>query len=132
MKTKQKRRLKTVPLRVKHENDSRGTCTVKQRTRGPAFFIAETGYLIHRTSRAGDILYSGKPHHEYAHAVCGMQTTSPVFHSDPPRDRLLCERCELLAKLQQLPSAERITGRHVHVGRIFVKQTCCQSYRERN
>jgi len=42
-----------------------------------------------------------------------------------PNGRIVCERCELMAIAKGELSSSKLAGRHVHVGRMVVKQTCC-------
>ncbi len=44
----------------------------------------------------------------------------------PPDGRLLCERCEMMAVAAGELSASKLAGKHVHVGRMVPRRTCCR------
>lgn len=48
-----------------------------------------------------------------------------TFLDVPPSSKLLCARCEANAVNHGQPTAESITGRHVHIGRLVAQQMCC-------
>jgi len=48
-----------------------------------------------------------------------------TFLDVPPEDRLLCVRCEDKAVKKGMPSADYLSGRHVHVGTVKAIKMCC-------
>lgn len=59
---------------------------------------------------------------------CGNTFTGTkkfTFLDVPPSSKLLCARCEANAVNHGQPTAESITGRHVHIGRLVAQQMCC-------
>ena len=49
-----------------------------------------------------------------------------TFLDAPPEGKLLCARCEEMATKRNLPTAEELAGRHVHLGRLVARQICCE------
>lgn len=100
------------------------------------FFVNTRGFLIHRVAWAYSIIYNGELKHNVAGYLCGNSgvegTGHGIFYDNPPTDRLLCELCENIAIRRRLPKADDLAGRHVHLGRIRVEQTCCTEQREKN
>lgn len=99
---------------------------VGQMTSALPFVENSRGVLNHRP-RSADIHKCGyRPHHLAVHYFCGSQVTGTdniTFLAEPTM--LLCEACEARAVMAGLPSADEIVGRHVHVGKTKVFQTCC-------
>lgn len=56
---------------------------------------------------------------------CGNLGQRCEFYSDPPKERLLCERCEMLATNAGEPPSDELAGRHVHRGKLRAERTCC-------
>jgi len=56
---------------------------------------------------------------------CGNLGRDPEFYADPPADKLLCARCELLAVNAGEATADVLAGRHVHIGKAVPVRTCC-------
>ena len=87
------------------------------------------GTLIHRP-RSGSTynLHRTGPHVGISF-WCGMGVASDgknlTFLDAPPEGRILCERCEAAAVANGLPSADELSGRHVHKGRTVAVATCC-------
>lgn len=70
--------------------------------------------------------------HKYPHLGvgywCGLHASGDgkfTFLSAPAKDALLCARCEKKAVEAGLPSADALTGRHVHLGVCVPVKTCC-------
>jgi hypothetical protein len=86
------------------------------------------GTLIHRPRNGSTYNIHRTPHVSVAF-WCGMHTSSEgknlTFLAAPPDDRILCQRCESAAIANGLPSADDLTGRHVHKGRTVAIATCC-------
>jgi len=60
---------------------------------------------------------------------CGNTFTGTkkfTFLDAPPDGKLLCARCEAMALKSNMPSAESLAGKHVHLGRLVPQQLCCQ------
>jgi hypothetical protein len=122
-------RCRTVLLKLaKHRLDQSFDNWIK----APPFIVNPRGQLIHRVRDAATVLWQGVPHHIGFSYLCGNQTNcgldeiAEVFVADPPRDRLICARCELMAKAANLPSASELAGRHVHRGILVPQRVCCQ------
>jgi hypothetical protein len=100
------------------------------------FFVNTRGFLTHRVSWVYSIIYKGELSHTAVGYLCGNSgiegTGHGLFYEDPPADRLLCELCENIAIRRRLPTADQLAGRHIHVGRIRVEQTCCIEKKESN
>ncbi len=100
-------------------------------TRAHAFAVNPRGVLIHRVRHVTTHLFDGAESHHSMHYLCGNGTCfeigseDDVLVPDPPADRLLCERCEEIARRQKMPSGDELAGRHVHRGVLVPKQTCC-------
>lgn len=92
------------------------------------FVVNPRGKLIHRVKHAHPCKRRGGV---LTHYWCGNTTFSgPVhLHEDPPKDRLLCVYCEMKAVAAGEKTAKQLTGRHVHVGRMVPKRTCCNDNR---
>lgn len=86
------------------------------------------GVLIHRP-RSGATYNIHKYPHVAVNFWCGMTATSGgknlTFLAAPPEDKILCARCESIARANGLPSADELAGRHVHIGRTVAVMTCC-------
>jgi hypothetical protein len=50
-----------------------------------------------------------------------------TFLDAPPDGKLLCARCEEAATKRNMPSAESLVGRHVHLGRVVAERLCCEA-----
>lgn len=100
-------------------------------TKAPAFAVNPRGVLVHRVRHVTTYLRDGKDSHYHVDYLCGngcnveLRTIVDVLVTDPPRDRLLCEHCEMRARMQELPSGDHLAGRHVHRGVLVPRQTCC-------
>ena len=104
----------------------------KSRKRGKPFFLPDAGVLVHRVRQIHDH-YDGKVRkHSSVLYWCGNVSNHGTFLDRPPKDRLLCERCEMIVKDRGLPSSSKLAGRHVHVGRLRPIQVCCTDQQERN
>ena len=93
-------------------------------------FIDNTkAVLIHRprhitTHKIGDKWKS----HIAIECWCGNSFTGTkkfTFLDAPPEGKLLCARCEEVATKRNMPSAESLVGRHVHIGGVVAVQLCC-------
>ena len=85
------------------------------------------GVLIHRPRSAQTITIHKEPHIA-VHYWCGNGVAGKrnlTFLAAPPTDKLLCEACERNAVLAGMPPADKLAGRHVHLGRIKAVQVCC-------
>ena len=93
------------------------------------FFRASAGILLHRVASALDFIRGGSVSHTAVHYLCGntgFVRDGAEFVADPKKaGRLVCAVCEFRAKQKGLPSADRLAGHHVHVGRLIAVQTCC-------
>lgn len=86
------------------------------------------GMLIHRP-RSGATYNLHKSPHIGVGFWCGMSVTSSgknlTFLESSPEGKILCQKCEENAVANGLPSADELSGRHVHVGRTIAVVTCC-------
>jgi hypothetical protein len=131
---------KTGKVPVKFEKENRferehPTHRSIQWSKALPFFKNARGLLIHRVRSVRSHIQYGKHRHDSLSYLCGngcSVSEGSEFLAEPPADRLLCMNCEAMAKKLGLPSADRIAGRHVHVGKVRVEQTCCQDQREAN
>jgi hypothetical protein len=100
-------------------------------TRALPFAVNPRGVLVHRVRHVTTHLRNGVESHNSMHYLCGngccfeLDSEDDVLVSDPPADRLLCQRCEDVAQRNSLPSGDQLAGRHVHRGVLVPKQTCC-------
>lgn len=94
------------------------------------FFDNPRGVLIHRVESVTTFNVNDDRPHIAVRYVCGNSTTDDDtkehFLAAPPANRLLCARCEFIAKQTRRPSADEIVGRHVHIGRVVAERVCCQ------
>lgn len=114
-------------IKLKPPKDKRGCTGVF--TEAQPFVKNERGLLVHRpryithhTNRFGA--------HLSVHYYCGNAANGALkfsFLDAPGDDDLVCEPCEIRARMAKLPSASEIAGRHVHTGKIRAFQTCCNS-----
>lgn len=97
--------------------------------KSPPFFVNPRGILIHRVRSLTTHLHRGGDSHEHVDYYCGSGANTrgaEGFTSNPPKARLLCERCEEKAIEAGQQTADELTGRHVHVGRLRAFRTCCR------
>ena len=102
--------------------------TVRRWTSSLPFVVNPRGVLIHRVRAAATHTRDGLYSHDGVRLWCGNQQTGDRFQffTDPPEDRLLCARCEMLAVAAGEIPADTLAGRHVHKGRLRAERTCCQ------
>ena len=95
----------------------------------PPFNVNPRGILIHRV-RSGFtfITEDGRKRHSVVRYWCGNSGVGEgaSLTENPPKERLLCERCEMLAVAAGEKTADKLAGRHVHVGVVRAHRTCCQ------
>jgi hypothetical protein len=124
-----------IPLKIEREPgwEPEGHHTVHWKSALP-FFYNSRGWLVHRVRSAHTYIRHGETKHSVVHYLCGAigSVSFGEFFADPPSNRLVCESCEFIARKRKLPSADELAGRHCHVGRIRVEQTCCREEKERN
>jgi hypothetical protein len=96
------------------------------------FFLASAGRLVHRVKAAKTHMRHGERSHDTTIYLCGGIGHRGEFLAEPPANRLVCEVCEFQARRKRLPTADDLAGRHCHVGRVKVEQTCCREEKERN
>jgi hypothetical protein len=131
---KKKRRDKTIKLgRLPYRPDP----SYRWHQRSLPFFLNPAGILIHRVHSVLDHLrHDGKLSHTSVHYLCNGSAGVKVgseFLADPSKTgRLLCAACEAAAMVNGKPSADKLVGHHVHIGRVRAFQVCCQHERDRN
>lgn len=117
--------------REKHDSPFVATAWVES----PPFAVNPRGILTHRVRHVTAIWAHGELSHFHADYLCmngcniDQFKIDEVLTDDPPKDRLLCERCETMAALQKLPSGDQLAGRHVHRGVLVPQQTCCLEHK---
>lgn len=134
MKTKRKKRAKSKQVALPIRRVVWGPNEVRHWTKALPFFFNHRGLLVHRVHSALTFLNAkGEDRHSSIHYFCGNGGCLDYGEllADPGK-RLICARCEFLAQSNRKPSADQIVGRHCHVGRIRVEQTCCTKHRESN
>ncbi len=98
-------------------------------SRSLPFFRSSAGVLLHRVSSVLDFIKNGKVTHSAVHYLCNNTSfvrRGAEFVADPKADgRLVCTACERVAQQKRLPSADKIVGHHVHLGRLIAVQVCC-------
>ncbi len=60
--------------------------------------------------------------------LCGSASSGTdkfTFIDSLNGNKLVCARCEAIAKKLNLPSADELSGMHIHVGKLVPIQTCC-------
>lgn len=91
------------------------------------FVENDRAVLIHRVKRIEQHQLPGRRPHLSVHMWCGQTqcgSTKFTFHDDPPKDKLVCHNCEILAvSLGELPS-DTLVGRHVCKGKLKAVRTC--------
>lgn len=112
-----------LPLKPTHFQRDRGhpwkACT--------PFVDNRRAVLIHRPYNVTTYRLHNKPHIG-VHFWCGNSASgSDIFTFTDALDgkKLLCARCETAAVAAGLPSADELSGRHIHTGKIVAVQTCC-------
>jgi hypothetical protein len=110
---------------------SDGVIVCKPVTESVPFCISvNAGILMHRVRFAHDIHVHGRFRNRSVRLWCGNQLSRVTFIEKPDGSRLLCERCESIARANGELTADAMAGCHVHTGRIVARRTCCS--RERN
>ncbi len=126
MKTKKAKLIKLKPCKSR-----RGETDYVHWTEAEAFAANVRGVLTHRVRHVTTILRGGEKSHHHITYLCGngcnvdLVSMSETLASDPPKDRLLCESCEVRAKRFKLPTGDDLAGRHVHRGVLVPQRTCC-------
>lgn len=85
------------------------------------------GLLIHRPMEVTSYKIHARMHLgvHYWCGNCSAGGNNFAFLDQPPSGKLLCETCDRRAIMSGLPSAAEIVGSHVHLGRVYARQTCC-------
>lgn len=105
-------------------------------TRSFPFIVNPRGILVHRARGIITFLRDGKETHHAVRYWCGNQTCFDVEAGPrskknvvvevPPKDRLLCQFCEIKAVANGELSADKLAGRHVHIGVLRAHRVCCR------
>ena len=116
-----------LPLRPKAKRNDLGFNEYPWASCAP-FVENSAGRLIHRPREVTTFKIYRAPHIAVTN-WCGnthVGMNKFTFLEQPPYGKLLCERCEIAATFAGLPSADALSGRHVHIGKIIAVQTCCK------
>lgn len=113
-----------LPLKIKPFNRRNGTpwssCL--------PFVDNERALLLHRPKCVTVFKCGNYPSHLAVENWCGNTHTGTdkfTFLETCNGVKLLCARCEENAISQGLPSADELSGHHVHKGKVIAYQTCC-------
>lgn len=100
------------------------------------FAVNPRGILIHRVRDITTYCWDGVKSHHHVTYWCGngccFDLSGPrgpeeVLQASPPKDRLLCVYCEMRATIAKEKSADKLAGRHVHIGKLKAERVCCQA-----
>ncbi len=83
--------------------------------------------LIHRPRAVTIYNCLGKPHMA-VNAWCGNGFTGTnkfTFLDSLDGSKFVCARCEAAAITAGLPSADELSGKHIHKGKVVAVQICC-------
>lgn len=96
------------------------------------FAVNPRGLLVHRVRSINTHYRCGVKSHHSATYMCGnsfcfdLGSENNVLLASPPKDRLLCHACEAIVAKRGLVGSDKLAGRHVHRGTLYVRQMCCQ------
>lgn len=103
------------------------------------FIVNPRAILIHRIRYGTSFRrIDGTWSHDTVETWCGNgfnsmgAVGSDIIVADPPKSKLLCARCELIAVQAGEKSADELTGRHVHIGRVRAFRTCCHEIKNKH
>ena len=91
------------------------------------FVDNERALLLHRPRSVTIYKCGNNPSHLAVNMWCGNTQTGTdkfTFIETYSGEKLLCARCEANATAQGLPSADLLSGRHVHQGKVIAVKTC--------
>jgi hypothetical protein len=93
------------------------------------FNVNPNGWLIHRVRYGESHYYRGKFSHDSVTYWCGGQNSgSGINLTDKhPKDRLLCVGCERKAVAAGEHPADKLAGRHIHLGELRPHRLCCRN-----
>lgn len=87
--------------------------------------------LIHRPRRVSMHRISDKYRtHLAVEMWCGSTQTGTkkfTFLDAPPREAIVCARCEMKAIGAGMPSSSQLVGGHVHLGGVIAVKHCCNN-----
>jgi len=113
-----------LPLKIKAFNRKHGTPWASC-----APFVDNSRALLLHRPRAVTVFKCGnRPSHLAVENWCGNHscgTDKFTFLDSYDGDKLLCARCESAAVAQGMPSADELSGHHMHQGKVIDVQTCC-------
>ena len=93
------------------------------------FVMNDRAVLIHRPRYVSEHQISNRyESHLSVEAWCGTVFSGRkqfTFLDAPPEEKLLCARCEEVATKRNMPTAESLVGRHIHLGKLVAAQICC-------
>lgn len=131
MRTKRMKRIPIKPSKTVRNERHNSVAIATAWVQSPPFAVNPRGVLTHRVKHVTVITIGGKLSHFHVdyHCMNGFNVDKHQIHDvltdDPPEDRLLCERCEIMAAIGNNPSGDTLAGRHVHRGVLVPQQTCC-------
>lgn len=102
------------------------TPTPRQWKKAAPFAMSTMGVLFHRVHNVTTFYKNDhSPRNDHVDYWCSNSTNDPLFFDAPPKDRLLCARCEAAAVAAGEPTAATIAGCHVHIGELRAQRLCC-------
>lgn len=93
------------------------------------FNVNPRGKLIHRVRQGASHYLHGRYQHDSIHYWCEGQVCSSGMDltDNPPENRLLCVGCEKKAVAAGEKPADKLAGRHVHLGVLKPHRICCRN-----
>jgi len=122
-------KVKCHPIRRHLEHRESEYSKTRMWTHTLPFNVNPRGVLIHRIKSGCTIINGGKVSHDAIECWCNNMTNGEgVSPTDkPPKDRLLCARCEAIAVEHGEPPASKLVGRHMHIGVMKPVRLCCRN-----
>jgi len=118
-----------LPLEIDDWSDTFGRGPIAKLKESLPFIVNARAKLVHRP-RSVNVhkISSDYVRHLAIHYWCGGGSTGLKkfdFVAVPGENETLCARCEEKAVEAGRPSSDDLVGRHVHVGGVKVRRTCC-------
>lgn len=103
-----------------------GTLAYKSVLKSAPFCVSVHGHLMHRVRYVQKWYENGRYRNTHVDLWCGNGFNRVELIEKPDGSRLLCERCEAVARAAGEKPADTLAGRHIHTGRIVIQRTCCK------